>query len=431
MLKRITLFLFVVVNLNNYCQVVILDEIFLFDSTKLLESPDNAVTVTSPFYGRIYFRRDCMNNWTSTVKGEVVAGGESKLYGNYNCDCEGGSSCLGCIGSTVLNFYNKPMGTEVTVNVQYCYNHQWVEVPLQFEDGGNNRYNLSGMNPISGTQWEYMGYVKFIATTPPNCAYASTCSTGYIETMPDTLSVKKPLEFTYGDECAENPNALGVFMGAQRFEEAGNISDLTPEEDIEVCFDLQSQEWKFNLLVENVTLNYVKDICLDRIIDPPISATPLYNLESICQLPSSECNKLKNSIEAHKTYPLGSGIYDGYAFIQVLLTHETEHQRDWEKYVRKHIYKYYNIPDKIDFKCENFNSMQQAREEILKEIKDLYVADFWNPYKTDYLNGEYLIKGMEEMKLKREGEVHRRKSIKEMIKIYEDEITKFCKDECN
>jgi hypothetical protein len=68
-----------------------------------------------------------------------------------------------------------PMGTEVTVSVQYCYNHQWIEVPLQFVYTGNNRYDLYGMNPVGGTEWESIGYVKFIAQTPTPCGGLPEC----------------------------------------------------------------------------------------------------------------------------------------------------------------------------------------------------------------------------------------------------------------
>lgn len=425
-----------------FAQVVIKDEIVLVET----EAEIDAATLTMPFYGRVYSQIPCQwNHWTSgAIKITRMAGGQTKLDGCSPSFVCGSGWCACSVGTRAHNFYNVPQGAEIFVEIQRCFNpppnppneYDWYDVPLQFTFVGNNRYDLYGQD-LYDQSWDYIGYFRFYPTTPPGCNYANECSTGYTVTMPDTLSVKQPFSFTSEDECSTyidyqgNPviplaKFNGILNSARK---ASNILNLNSENHINVCFDSHTQELKFELLIDNTTLNYAKDICLDNITDS-INATPIFALSDICQVSVTECTKLKNSLEAHKSYPFGSGIYNGYVFTEILLTHETEHQKDWEGYIRQHIHKYFNIPNKISYSCDNFTSIQQAKEKILGDIKQYFVDDFWNPYREAWLRGQYRAPLNEAMQRQLEIDLHKRESVKLIIQKYEDEIDKLCKGKC-
>jgi hypothetical protein len=355
MFKKLTLLILMVFSLNDYAQIVIKDEISLSDISEVLENTDNSVTLTSPFYGRIYFRKYCMYNWISTVKGEVVAGGDPQLFGNYNCNCESGGYCSGCIGYTVHNFYNKPMGTEVEVNVQYCYNHQWVEVPLQFEDVGNNTYNLSGMNPISGTQWEYMGYVKFIEQTPPGCDPQFDCILN--NNLPGLLLEERENGYRNIDVCSYGqPGAtLPVF-------DDPNVNTI----DINVCFNKQTQKWWFNLNnSHNFIFSYISEICPENL------AAGQSLKENFTYFPQGlTCDKISDDIFCHFGYGAAGATY---VLKNIIEKHEEEHVKQIDSLINK-IYKpkFYEKLDNIVKQCEDFSTLEEAEQFWNKTLRELF-----------------------------------------------------------
>lgn len=63
----------------------------------------------------------------------------------------------------------------------------------------------------------------------------------------------------------------------------------------------------------------------------------------------------------------------------------------------------------------------------------MFAADFWNPFKSDWMINEYLWpKDLATAKKKREMEenLHKRDSIKLIIQKYENEINKLCESNC-
>jgi hypothetical protein len=441
MFKRITLLIFVVFNLNIYSQVVIKDEI-------VLDEVDNteAETLQTPFYGNISIRFVAPGQ---KMRAYFMVDGQTKFLNEingttYNCICGNPLWPL----TANWTFYGIPAFSDVELQVLQCRQVapppppngtcDWVELPVDFQvdpQNQNRRKIYVDVNyPNTPPDWRYSGYITFKETTPPVCSYAPACSTGYTVTMPDTLSVNKPSTFTIEDECEPYIAAnnmlvwpVSFFSGVRAGKKFSNIMELSSNDEIEVCFDLQTQKWKFNLLVDNATLNYVKDICLTNILDQ-FNAQPIYNLSSIDNVDASECNKLLSSIESHKIYP--PPIYDEYAFIEIWLVHETEHQKDWEKIVGKYINNYFNIPQKINYKCEDFDSLQQAKQEILKKIQTLFAYDFLNPYLEDWMKSEFLSGNDEETKIKkgrRERAVHIRPAVLRIIEIYKEKIREKCK----
>ena len=359
MFKKLTLLIFVVISLNIYSQVVIKDEIFLLDSSEMLENTDNPVTVASPFYGRIYFRKECMYNWISTVKGEVVVGGESEFFGNYNCNCEEQGSCGGCIGYWFHNFYNMPMGTTVTVSVQYCYNHQWVEVPLQFVNAGNDRYDLYGMNPVGGSQWESMGYVKFIPTTPPDCEFACE-EENY---LPEVNLNKVDTGYLGIDICDDEKMPLGkttCYFGDPEYDFAAPA-----------CYNEQLQQWWFNLdNNHSFLINYVVEICENNI---PPNRELIYDWRDFPI--EYGCDNILNCLYAHLNYG-AAGLGCNYLLQSVIELHEQAHVNDYSYFINKSKDSFYdNLKSDPLRNCYDFASIEDATV-YWREKLELYFSEY-------------------------------------------------------
>ena len=203
------------------------------------------VSLQSPFYGKIYFRKECPNNWVSKVKGQVIFEGEIIEFGCKNFNCERGGRC-GCAAPTIHIFTNKPAGSSISVSSQYCYEGQWLEVSFNLVFVGNNQYNLYGTNPATG-EYNYFGFVKFIPTQPPDCPNANNCSTpSSIIFPPLTTNYEIPIhyedspEFLRLNRCELNQYAAGFFTIADTMIADIIISDY--------CFNNQTQKWEFEIV---------------------------------------------------------------------------------------------------------------------------------------------------------------------------------------
>lgn len=175
------------------------------------------------------------------------------------------------------------------------------------------------------------------------------------------------------------------------------------------------------MLPENVSLNYVQDICAENIADPPVNATLIHNRSEIDQIPTTECSKLINSIAGHRNYPLDDRIYGGYVFKEILDAHETQHYDDWTKYVENHIDEYENIHTKISNECQDFINDADAREKILRSVRLLFFTDFWIPLREEYLREQ-------QKRTELEQDLHQRKQIQDVITLYELKIRDHCND---
>lgn len=315
------------------------------------------------------------------------------------------------------------MGSGVSLAVFIC-NSQigWQSISVIYVQVTNNRYDYYGLRP-GDSDYKKIGYVVFTAQTPPGCPNASqNCNQGFTEEMPDIIFEQKDPSFTYKDECS-NVKTLAFFSPGIRSSESSNLYNFT-NDNIDVCFNLQTQEWNFEIL-QDIELNFVRGICTDN-IQNEFNAQIIYSLSEITQL---NCSKLRSSIISHKTYPFGSGIYDGYVFSEIVDSHELQHQYDWQDYVNNHLNNYHNIPNKISNSCQDFANDNEAKEQIIGAIKELFLKDFWNPYKEEYLLKQYLFPTDEKTKGKHkrlEQQLHERPNVKEIIKRYEDEIKKHC-----
>ncbi len=418
MYKQFLFLLIIIFNINMFAQVVIKDEITLYET----ESPDEE-TLTMPFYGKITGNVNSgaiINNRIRKVM--IEADGQIVVR---QCIC--GAGCPFIQSSWIIN--GVPASTPVTVTVySHCENGQFIGAETRLTDLGDNEFNIEAYNP-NFQQWFNATTLKFTATTPPDCPNAADdCPSGFTEEMPELILEHQPPSFTSDEECEDNPNRLAFFSPGLRASESTNLFKNISTSDIEVCFDEQTQEWKFEL-TENITLNYIKTICADNITNPQTwNATLVYNIEQIQNMQTSECAKLLASIEAHKTY-FGSGIQDGFVFTEILDSHETQHQNDWQSYINKYKNSYYNIPLEISNDCIDFIDDEDAKTQMLSSIKNLFFSEFWNPYKESFLLDEYLSPDDDATKEKHkqlEIKLHDRETVQKIIKAYEDAINNKC-----
>jgi len=370
-----------------------------------------------------------MYNWISKVKGEIVVGGDSQLFGNYNCDCEGGASCFGCIGYWFHNFYNKPMGTDVTVSIQYCYDHQWIEVPLQFVYVGNDQYDLYGMNPIGGFQWESMGYVKFIEQTPPDCPNAdgNFCDDLFYIENPEFEILEHTSAYTSHEKLCDEPTDVAyTWLVNTPAAKVSNLYSFT-NDSLMVCFNRNLQRWKFQLNPEKINLNIVIDLCYSKIIDRGwVIVDDTSDLNEIVS--NGDCELALQSFEGHKYY--GYKIPDkGYLLKEVVMLHEGIHKMNYDKYVQDYKYFFYNTMYALqDYPCSYFSNPTQAKD-FGKIFYETGFADFWDKLDEQY-DMFYGLAGKttfwSNKKLRKEREVNDSKEVQEKIKEYIDLLNQKC-----
>jgi hypothetical protein len=249
-----------VFNLNIYSQVVIKDEIVL-DETEFREVDE--ASVSSPFYGRIYFRKYC-TNYGRGDKTEVSVGGQSLIFpiacANFACDI--GSWCF-CVAGYYdeHDFLDMPSGTTVTVSMQYCNGLTWefIDIPLQFSYAGNDTYNLNAENPEGGGSVN-IGYVKFFPQTPPGCDPQFDCVEENF--LPEVTM--NQVENGYGgiDACESEDKPIGVTYPL--------FGDFAYNFEFSSCYNKQLQRWWFNLeiiilLFLTISTRYVKKIYLKNV----------------------------------------------------------------------------------------------------------------------------------------------------------------------
>ncbi len=131
-----------------------------------------------PFYGRVYSQIPCQpNHWTSgAIKIERRAGEQIYKDGCWPPFECGSGWCACTYGTRAHNFLEIAQGEEIFIQIDRCYApppvppgvYEWYEIPLQFSDVGNNRYDLYGEDIVDGSI-DYVGYIKFLPTTPPDC----------------------------------------------------------------------------------------------------------------------------------------------------------------------------------------------------------------------------------------------------------------------
>lgn len=427
------------VNQQTLAQVVIEEEVVL-DTAVGTES----INLTMPFYGivGIYFQPHATNTCGAFMNGTICIKASVGSYqgsnpNNSTC-CGSTSGCGGFPGQTPYQntFNNIPMGTPVSLTIDWKVNGVWTPLDFWYVQSGNT-YNMYSVDTSSGcpSGVAYLGYIKFVASNPPGCTLAPNCESGYVETMPPlSFENREPSFITGVEDCNQNPNLLGYFVPGSRQSEATDLLGYNTS-NIDLCFDPQTQQFKFDLSNLYVTLYYVKYICDDNIHAPNINATIVDNIDQIDLITLDRCMDLFNSISAHYVYPPWNygGIHDGFVFREIIETHETQHLFDWQNIIEKYQSAYYAIPEIISNKCSDFTTYLLAKEKTLNKIKELFFANFWNKTRDDYLKNNHLLKiningVLQEDPLKREHEIshHNKKVIQDLIDKYKFKILVHC-----
>lgn len=347
MLKRITLFLFMVFNLNIYSQVVIKDEIVLDEITEQ-ERGTESINLVMPFYGRVYSEIPYQwNHWTSGAI-KISRGAGNQLYQDGCCPpfvC-GSGSCFCSWGTRAHNFYNVPQDDNIIVEIQRCYDpppsppndYQWFDVPLQFTFVGNNRYDLYGQD-LADQSWDYIGYLKFIQTTPTDCpkAEGNYCDDLFYIENPEFELLEHNSSYASHEKICDDPlDVAYTWLVNTPAAKVSNLYSFT-DDSLMVCFNRNLQRWKFQLNPEKINLNVVIDLCYNMISNRGWTIiNDTSDLNDIVN--NNDCDLALQSFEGHKVY--GYEIPDnGYLLREVVMLHEGIHSENYERYVQD--YKYF------------------------------------------------------------------------------------------
>ncbi len=332
------------------------------------------ISLTSPFYGKIYFRKECGYNWVSTVRGEVVCDGEMQEFGCTNYNCGGGGWCS-CTGYTNHIFLNKPMGTSISICSQYCYQGEWLEVPLNFVSAGNNQYNLYGTNPATG-EYNYFGFVKFIATQPPiTVCDQYACSSDQLE-VPYFCLEEKPNGYNNIDVCKP---ISGAEMAA--FYPIFNI----PEDNFQIsaCYNKQYQRWWFNIDEGCFKFFYIKTICEENINSS--GRKMIWDWQEYPDYLS--CDEIEDNIFGHFSYGSVTGDY----VLGILLDiHEELHKLDFEYIMAKEYLKLKDAFLGLNISCDDSNSPQFVEVYFYEKIDSISTQLFrkvksdWDEFRGNY-----------------------------------------------
>jgi len=420
-----------------FAQVVIKDEIVL-DETEFREV--DGASVTSPFYGRIYFRKNC-TNFGRGDKAEVSAGGQSWTFptGCVNFACDIGSWCF-CIAGywEFHNFLDMPSGTAVTVNMQYCNGSVWefIEIPLQFSYAGNNTYNLLAQNPEGGG-WADAGFVKFFDETPPgNCPNAggNYCdSTSWVQ-VPDVELVPDPNSNVISTYCSTHPNTIAAFSPAT--DHRTNLYDIN-ESNVIACYNQTSQTWQFNL-DQNVKIYYQIGICSTNVSNKNL--TYINDTTDIEDITSGDCNIALISFKAHKEYKwdaltqtYGLNIPDdGYLIKEAILEHENQHKVRYEEFMNDYLFLWESKINTFQAVCSTYTDIFEAKKGGYKMYWDAFFGEteytqyFYTKFNTEYQKRTGLFPHDKVLRGKDEKRANNKPEVQNLIEKYINKLETHC-----
>jgi hypothetical protein len=387
MQKRIVLLIiFMVLNLNIYSQVVIKDEIVL-DETNTDEAG-----LTMPFYGKVgevIFQNNLVCQNTKSFL--IVDLTEYPFGPCQGLTCGQYISCFCVAGNPYKNVTNVSMGTTIDTKFLKCtiINGEWIEYELEHyfqlilpNDADVSYQILARLNESS--PWVEVGRMNFTKTTPPGCDSAQNqyCDENFNEDMPPTEVVEHDKTFTGLDYCSK-PDRLAFFTPAWYPKDKwSNISNLTLQ-DISVCFDLQTQAWKFKVSVDKSEFNVIIDTCKNNIESWP--ATVIGSLEEVNNIPLYKCLTALESFVGHRHYPYEIP-RDGYVIKEVLFLHESKHKEKWNEYLQKFLPNYLNIFYDVSPSCQSYADPTDAAQNalnLLNEKFSLFYNNFNNKYKWE------------------------------------------------
>lgn len=430
--KKIALFLSIIFNLCIYSQVVIKDEIVL-DDTGIYKGTES-VSLVMPFYARVYSEIPCQwNHWTSgAIKITRTAGGQTQLDGCWPPFVCGSGSCFCSWGTRAHNFYGVAQGENISVEISRCYDPpptppndaQWFDVPLQFNYVGNNKYDLYGQDIADGS-WDYIGYFKFIATTPPgNCPNAggNYCDSSSWVEVPDVELVLYPQGFTISNiECPKNPNRLAFFTPVlYPQKDRTNMSYLTSS-DVIACYNQLGQTWQFNLN-QSAKIYFVIEICSTNVSNK--SLTYINSISDISIIPFDKCNIALKSFEGHLEYPYEIP-NNGYVIKEALLFHENGHKEKFEDFKNDFLFLWETGIETFRAQCTTYANIFEAREAGL-QMYNFVFSGYYNEFAKMHNKLLGLSPYDKTLKDKEENRVNNRPEMRALVNSYIEALKTRC-----
>jgi len=392
--KRITLFLFMVLNLNIYSQVVIKDEIVL---DEVMQDAVNS-GVETPEYGQVRVWYVVNPGWLFVNVTLQVGANSEMIRGPWNCPCNSQNPCYS-IGEYEYRYYNNiPAGSTVSIQVSKCVNGTWTSVPVTYDSWIqhptyyqlNYTVNYGGVNKESSRNGDnellYENMIRVYPQEPPsNCPQANG---NYCEneepSIPRIILDGIPSNYdpnlTNSNPC-QDPNYpywISYFIPAEK-----NISDFTIEE---YCFNLQRQTWQFRMNnSEIIKIKNIIDYCPNHL--PPDT----YFKEIFDDLPHwYKCSKI-STYEAKQMKEYGH--YPQYILKPIVREHEMRHYAQADSIIRSSDMKDYFqdlYEDNVDYECEefanNYNDALRVRNEIYSNVVYEFQKEFakrWNKLNPD------------------------------------------------
>jgi len=137
--------------------------------------------------------------------------------------------------------------------------------------------------------------------------------------------------------------------------------------DIQACFDRNVDKWRFS--IPNIKINVFLDICKCNLLNYKI-------IENVSMLSSNEaCDALIDYVSAdYYSYPIT--LPDGASILApILLAHEQQHKKDYESILKSGLPELENGLKKIQFKCEEAISLNDAIQKAKVFTGDV-ISDF-------------------------------------------------------
>lgn len=353
MYKRIVLLIFVVLNLNIYSQVVIKDEVNLYE----IGGTDIA-TLQTPFYGDVFIHFIAPGQ---KMRAYFTVDGQTKFLNEiigYTYDCTCGFPLWPLEVSWTFN--NVPASRDVELQVLQCQQVSpypppngtcdWIELTVDFLPFPpiNNRWKiLVDVNyPNLPPDWRYSGWIQFTATTPPGCDNAPDCS----QFLPSYPHIELDLVGYSSDYWA------GVDGCDRRYDPDRNAwsapatkNHLNIFEFEDVCYNRQTQQWQFKTNNNNIVfMKFIQQVCSFNWILDDFSQLP----------PNYSCDDLMKDLDAM----INRSRYM-YLFKDILIWHERQHEYEMENALVK---KRNSFIQEMDYDLRNYNCINFPTLQIAK-----------------------------------------------------------------
>lgn len=361
--KQFLLIFVIIFNLSMYSQVVIKDEIILYET----ENPD-AETLTMPFYGKVSGGVNWGAIWWGWLKQvKIEAGGQVVIK---SCPV----TCAACYVTASWAINNLPLGTPVTVTVySHCINGQLVEAETRLVNTGMNEYNIEYYNP-NQLQWYIATSIKFIPTTPtfcgevPECEYSSLPNFFFNEIESNTYTL--PGTQTIVETCTTDiagGQAGGMKMTPWHVPE-GYIWNVNP------CANPENGDIKFPFeFIGGGNTSVVPYVYLVGLCDNNSSHQVIKSSDNMMeQMENGEiesedyCNLLHDICAHYGSDPNNPGYIPLIKFVleDVVLSHERMHFERYEREFQGLLPQLQATVSGLNMSCQQFNEYPSEEEAI-------------------------------------------------------------------